>query len=149
MSGGAQEYVMGNRTTSATQTTSSTSYFATQLTNPAYYDAYRTSAADNGLFGTKPTWSSSTGEYYYNFDACTWQTCGGHANYETTTFQSVSSGAQSWGSDYSNFVYSSSPWFCRGGYSSDGSSAGVFASYEYLGGLSYSGLSFRVSLGAF
>jgi hypothetical protein len=126
MSGGAYEYVLGNRTTSASQTTSNTSYLTNAITNPAYYDAYATSAA-GGRFGTQPTGSNST-EYYYNNDVCTFETCGGQALHETKTVQSVSTGVQSWGGDYSYFVYSSFPWSLRGGISNIGSYVGLFSS---------------------
>ena len=50
-----------------------------------------------------------------------------------------------WYSDYAVFVYSSTPWFGRGGYYSDGDSAGVFDFYAYTGeGLTTRG--FRVAL---
>ena len=50
-----------------------------------------------------------------------------------------------WYSDYAVFVYSSTPWFGRGGYYSDGDSAGVFDFYAYAGeGLTTRG--FRVAL---
>ena len=119
LSGGAGEYVMGNRTTSVSQTTSSTSYFETPAKSP-YVDLYV--ATPNGPFGTNPQWpvgdSGSSSEYYYNYDVCTFETCGGTATYETTTVQSVSSYSQSWGGAGSYFVYSISPWFYRGSYSS-------------------------------
>ena len=123
LSGGAGEYVMGNRTTSASlQTTSSTTYFETPAESP-YVDLYV--AAPNGPFGTKPSWSSGSTEQYYNYDVCTFETCGGAATYETTTVQSVSSYNQSWGGTYSIFVHSSSPWFYRGS-NSDTSYASPF-----------------------
>ena len=72
-------------------------------------------------------------------NSCTWNTsgsgCGGHALFETA----------SWGGDYSVFVDSSSPWFERGGGSSDVSYAGVFAS-RYLHGDGDANLGFRAAL---
>ena len=116
LSGGAGEYVMGNRTTSDTETTQS-SYNFYEFTTPAkepYVDLY--AATPNGPFGTKPSWSSGSFEYYYNYDVCTFETCGGTVTYETTTVQSVSFNVgQSWGETFSVFVFSDSPWFCRGG----------------------------------
>lgn len=41
---------------------------------------------------------------------------------------------QSWFSDASQFVFSSNPFWERGGYHGDGASAGVFHSYYYSGG---------------
>jgi hypothetical protein len=109
-----------------------------------HFNNYTTAAG----FGAQPSWSSSSSSYYYNNDVCTWSTCGGHALHETKIQQSVSSSAQSWGSDYSNFVYSSYPWFKRGGYSGHGSYAGVFASSHY-DGYGDSNVGFRVVAGSF
>ena len=116
LSGGASEYVMGNRTTSTTETSTAPSWpevFTAPAKGP-YVDLYV--ATPNGPFGTKLSWSSAkdSEERYYNYDVCTFETCGGTATYETTTVQSVSSGYQSWGGSLSSFVYSSSPWFSRG-----------------------------------
>ena len=138
LSGGASEYVMGNRTTSDTETTqSSNNYY--EFTTPAkepYVDLYVTTP--NGPFGTKPSWSSNSSETYYNFDVCTFETCGGTATYETTTVQSVSSDYQSWGRTYSGFVTSGSPWFGRGSYSSH-NSASPFYTVNYGGNATISG----------
>jgi len=41
---------------------------------------------------------------------------------------SVSTNNQSWGSDNSNFVNSTNPWFIRGGNANNGSNAGLFNS---------------------
>ena len=114
LSGGADEYVMGNRTTSTTETSIAPlrpDYFTTPAKEP-YVDLYV--ATPNGPFGTKPSWSSGSSEVYYNYDVCTFETCGGTATYETTTVQSVSSTYLSWGGTLSYFVDSSGPWFNRG-----------------------------------
>jgi hypothetical protein len=137
LSGGAWEYVMGNR-----NATSSTTYIAT-MPNANYFNNYPVPS-----FGTQPSWSSSLDENYYNNDVCTWATCGGHALHETKTVQSVSLYTQSWGSDYSYFVHSGASWFQRGGVSNDGSTAGVFAS-DYYQGNAYNYIGFRVVLGVF
>ena len=50
-----------------------------------------------------------------------------------------------WYSDTASFVNSSNPWFERGGYYSDGDSAGVFHFY-YSSGVDYTGYGFRVVL---
>ena len=129
LSGGASEYVMGNKTTSDTQSGGSTSYMKTPA-QPPYVDLYKSS---NG-FGAKPSWSSGSSEYYYNYDVCTFETCGGTATYETTAVQSVSSLSQSWGGTNSYFVYSSFPWFNRGSNSSD-SYASPFHTFSSNGGI--------------
>lgn len=83
-----------------------------------------------------------TGDYYTNNDFCTWATCGGRALHETKTVQSVTSYDQSWGSGFSAFVDADYPWFIRGGYSNNGSYAGVFATY-YYDGVADSNIGFR------
>ena len=50
-----------------------------------------------------------------------------------------------WYSDYAFFVYSSSPWFRRGGYCGDGGNAGVFDFDSYTGE-GYTNDGFRVAL---
>ncbi len=123
---------MGNRTTNAAQTTTiRTDYFGSPAKSP-YVDLYV--ATPIGPFGTKPSWSSGSSEYYYNYDVCTFETCGGTATYETTTVQSVSGLNRSWGGTISGFVDPSGPWFYRGGYSHD-SYASPF--YTYRGSGSY------------
>ena len=126
--------------------TSRSSYMTTQA-KPPYVDLYKESQGfDYSSSGdTNPAWSTSTSAYYYNNDVCTWETCGGHALHETKQYQSVSSLRQSWGSDYSNVVYSSSRWFQRGGYANAGSGAGLFYS-NYNSGYSYSYVGFRSAL---
>ena len=136
LSGGANEYVMGNRTTDATQTTTtSTTYFKTPAKSP-YVDLY--AATPNGPFGTPPDWSSGSSEQHYNYDICTFETCGGTATYETTTVQSVSSNTQSWGGAGSYFVYSYYPWFDRGS-NSNYSNASPFYTNRVTGNSSTSG----------
>jgi hypothetical protein len=158
MAGGAFEYVMANRTTSTTEATSNTTYMATspQL---KYLDLYGvgielpnilgTGSLAHSFGGTKPSWSSGSSEIYYNFDVCTWETCGGQALSEITAVQSVSGDAQAWNSDLSIFVNSNSPWFLRSGYSGNASIAGVFVAYGHGGGDSTTGRSFRASLVGF
>ncbi len=124
LSGGTSEYVMGNKTTSDTQSGGSTSYMKTPA-QPPYVDLYKSSSG----FGTEPSWSSGSSESLYNYDVCTFETCGGTATYETTTVQSVSSDLQSWGGAYSGFMQSRYPWFSRGSSSSD-SSASPFYTFS-------------------
>ena len=139
LSGGTNEYVMGNRTTSTTETSTSPSWpeaFTTPAKEP-YVDLYV--VTPNGSFGTRPSWSSDSSEYLYNYDVCTFETCGGTATYETTTVQSVSSSNQSWGGTNSYFVGSSYPWFNRGSNSSNSYASPFYAngldgnSYTYYG----------------
>ena len=119
MSGGAWEYVMGNYSTNLSQTSNSSNNYGEVKTpiKPPYVDLYNITSNNS----------------------CTWNTsgsgCGGHALFETA----------SWGGDYSVFVDSSSPWFERGGGSSDVSYAGVFAS-RYLHGDGDANLGFRAAL---
>lgn len=78
-------------------------------------------------------------KYYdlYNIDDfryCDVETCGGQALSETA----------SWYYDYADFVYSSNPWFLRGG-SGSGSFTGAFF-FTYGDGYGYNGRGFRVVL---
>ena len=147
MSGGANEYVMGNLTGYDNQSETSDSSYMTTQAKPPYVDLYKESLgfdysdSDN----TNPAWSTSTFDLYYNNDVCTWATCGGHALHETKQYQSVSSSSQSWGGGISEFVYSSYRWFHRGGSASAGSDAGLFSSDSYSGN-SASGYGFRSAL---
>ena len=147
MSGGANEYVMGNLTGYDNQSETSDSSYMTTQAKPPHVDLYKESLgfdysdSDN----TNPAWSASTFDLYYNNDVCTWATCGGHALHETKQYQSVSGTKQSWGGDYSSFVYSSFRWFRRGGHATLGSSAGLFSSDSYSGN-SASGYGFRSAL---
>ena len=143
MSGGAYEYIMGNLTSSNTETTtpSSYSYAMRNQAKPPYVDLYKESPYGNftsGLSGSTNNpvaWSNTSSEYLWNNDICTWGNCGGHALHETKQYQSVSSSYQSWGSDGSNFIHLSYRWFVRGGYVDNRSSAGLFyASYTYGSG---------------
>ena len=139
LSGGASEYVAGNYTTSNTQTYGSATYFNTKATSP-YVDLYKTA---NG-FGTKPSWSSGSSSWYRNYDACTFETCGGSSIYETTTVQSVSGDYQSWGESYSGFVGSGGPWFSRDGESRDSDASPFYANSSY--GSNAATLGFRSAL---
>ena len=129
MAGGAWEYVMGGHTTNASQ--SMTNKHLSFAVKPPYVDLY-----------VNPPFS---GNYTSNNNLCTWATCGGHALYETKNVQSVSSVYQSWGGDYSDFVYSSYPWFERGGNANDDSYAGLFGS-DYGNGYTDYDYGFRVAL---
>jgi hypothetical protein len=153
MVGGAYEYVMGNRTTKTTGATSNTSYMKTspQL---KYLNLYGVGIELPNIlgtgslahsFGTQPSWSSGSDEYLYNYDVCTWETCGGQALSETTAVQSVSYFLQAWSSEISSFADSGMPWFRRGGLSFFASDAGVFAALGY-DGIGEDGDSFRASL---
>ena len=137
MSGGANEYVMG----------------VTKDANGNLMLGYD-STYNSGFNGTLTYGGNYTegidfpeSNYYDVYDY------GGRTNYsrrilgdgtgEMGPFQSVKS---SWYNDYADFVYSSVPWFARGGSYSNGSGAGVFY-FIYSGGHAYSGVSFRLVLG--
>ena len=132
LSGGVSEFVAGNYTTSNTQTYGSTKNFNTKATTP-YVDLYRTADGFTSSSSSKPSWSAGTSSYRYNYDVCTFETCGGDATYETTIAQSVSSYYQSWGGSDSYFVYPSNPWFYRSS-NSGYSYASPFLTYSNSGG---------------
>jgi hypothetical protein len=110
-----------------------------------YYQTYDVSIFTN-------TYDNSSGGTIYGYDGnnnfCTYQTCGGQALHETKSVQSVSSSLQSWGLDYSRFVDADSPWFIRGGYSYNGSHAGLFSSL-YAYGAAYRSVGWRAVAGAY
>ena len=83
---------------------------------------------------------------FTNFNACTFETCGGQALYETTGVDKVK-GAR-WNSDYAMFVGKGYKWFERGGDATNGPGAGVFATYAG-DGYAYFKFAFRVVLGSF
>ena len=129
MAGGAWEYVMGGHTTNASQ--SMTNKHLSFAVKPPYVDLY-----------VNPPFS---GHDKSNNNLCAWATCGGHALYETKNVQSVSGNNQSWGGDYSSFVYSSNPWFLRGDCAYSGSNAGLFSS-NGSNGYTVNDYGFRVAL---
>ena len=83
---------------------------------------------------------------FTNFNACTFETCGGQALYETTGVDKVK-GAR-WNNDYAMFVDKNYPWFERGGDATNGPGAGVFATYAGAGYAQFR-FAFRVVLGSF
>ena len=133
MSGGTDEYVMGNLTSYNDQSKSYNVYYAGNPIKPPYVDLYKESPNGNftsGLSGKNNnpiSWSSATIERYWNNDVCTWDTCGGHALHETKLYQSqsVTYYDPSWGSVDSNFANSDTRWFSRGGIANS-SDAGLF-----------------------
>ena len=120
MSGGAWEYVAGYVNNG---NSSLTSYGSSLV---------------NGDAKTKNVYSKASSDSYennYNANSSKY----GDAVYETST---NGSGSTSWYGDYSNFPYTSSPFFRRGGYYNNGTNAGVFSFNDSYGN-SYSGSSFR------
>ncbi len=96
-----------------------------------------------GSSGFDTTWFVNNTKYYDkytvdSYDACTNtdkdNECKGHALGETV----------GWYGDYAYFVYSSFPWFGRGGDYNFAASAGVFGFSTYNGNSSYDGYSFRI-----
>mgnify|MGYP004496452683 CR=1 FL=1 len=133
MSGGAWEYVAGY-TTGATTVggssgiTSLYSNFFTDSTYTKYWDKY-----------------TSTTNTNYNYRLL------GDATGEMGPFQNTSDpdgksrNKSNWYGDYAHFVYSSYPWFIRGGYWYSGSESGAFAFNNNAGGAS-ADYSYRVVL---
>ena len=113
MSGGADEYVMGNMKNTSNEFYSSMAGFTT-APDAKYYDSYK--------YDTNET-SHARGKL-------------GDATKETlATFGNTSGG---WYSDYVSFPYFSESWFLRGGNYGSGTNAGVFYFYNYYGsGFSY------------
>ena len=120
MSGGAWEYVAG--------------YVNNGHGNLTNYG----SSLVNGDAKTKNVYSKASSDSYennYNANSSKY----GDAVYETST---NGSGSTSWYGDYSYFPGTSGPFFGRGGYYNNGTSAGVF-SFSNISGGSSSSSSFR------
>ncbi|MBE6161770.1 MAG: hypothetical protein E7158_06095 [Firmicutes bacterium] len=121
MSGGAWEYMASYRDT----TLGSSGFDASTITNydSKYFDVYSNSSNDYDY--SKRILGDATGEMgpFYDYTTGTWT---GHYN--------------NWYADYSYFVYSSYPWFVRGGYYYYGVLAGPFGfAYDTGGSDSYFG----------
>jgi hypothetical protein len=135
MAGGAYDMVMANYNNTATNFT--TMPFA------AYANIYPASP-----FNTRPTWSASSNATYYGFDVCNWTLCGGQANYEVNTVQSVTADF-GWLGDYSRMPSSNGyVWTIRGGRADNGANAGIFAQSDG-NGASQAYIGFRAVLGAY
>ena len=118
MSGGTDEYVMGNYSTNLSQTSNGAWGDEVKIPiKPPYVDIYNITSADD----------------------CTWSVggsgCGGHALFETT----------SWGYTGSGFAESSFSWFGRGGHVRGSSTSGVFAR-SWASGITSDDSGFRVAL---
>ena len=131
MAGGVGEFVAGSYTTT---NDSSTNGITTAISEP-YVNLYKSS---DGFSQGTVAWQDQSGEgtkgYLYNFQICKWSNCGAQDLHETRSVQSVTAWNDGWGSDSSYFVYASTPWLVRGGITSFGSRADIFAAYGYSGG---------------
>ena len=125
------EFVMASYSTD--RNTSSNMNFSSPARSP-YVDIYPSSIFNGGMLD--------------NNDRCSWEYCGGQAMYETKIAQSISDYHQSWGDNQSFFVYSSEPWFERGGFYDWGMYTGIFATSNDEGDGTSDGYSdsFRVVL---
>lgn len=87
MSGGAWDYALGNVTSGLGNATTVSPYEFVVDIEPPYVDLYRTA---DGFDGERPAWwitGTNMSQEEWNTDVCTWDTCGGHALYETENFQ--------------------------------------------------------------
>ena len=99
----------------------------------------RVSVAANDYFGDDTPRPPYVNLYYNlnNFNACTYDTCGGQALYETNNGHSVDPNAyitpdNQWNGQQADFVNDYAYWFARGG-SAAWQDAGIFAANSYLG----------------
>jgi hypothetical protein len=136
MSGGAYDYVAAN------YNNVTNSAITTMFTLP-YGNIYSSTP-----FGTKPAWSGSSDQTYFGYDACNWTLCGGQANYETTTVQSVTTD-QSWNGNYSRFPLSSSnyEYAIRGGCACSATVLNGIFSQSNSAGAAQGYMGFRAMLG--
>ena len=127
MSGGAWEYVAAYVNNGNSNLTN----YGSSLVNG---DAKTKNVYSKGSSDSRDNnYSANSGKY-------------GDAVYETSANGNASS--SSWYGDYSNFPYTSNPFFLRGGYYDGGTSAGVFSFNGDNGNGSYSDSSFRPVLAA-
>ncbi|MCL2038586.1 IPT/TIG domain-containing protein [Candidatus Saccharibacteria bacterium] len=120
MSGGAYDMVMANYNNTPTNITT--------MPPAAFITLYMASP-----FNTQPAWSASSNATYFGFDVCDWTLCGGHANYEVNTAQSVTTDS-GWLSDYSRMPSANGyVWTLRGGNAENGASSGIFAQSDANG----------------
>jgi hypothetical protein len=151
MAGGAWEAVMGNYVSAYNQSYSNcdSSYVLGEPIGANYRDIYL-DADFNTNGSNKLAWMTSTDVDYNNFDFCTFATCGGQANYEVTSVQSVSNYIdQGWNSDHTLFSdFSCRQWFWRGGTAQSNHNTGLFSSYSQQG-IYANNAGFRVSLSTF
>ena len=122
MSGGVWEYVAGFRNVSSGNVGSSgLSVTNTTGDNAKYFDVYDNSVDSDTAYNKRIL---------------------GDAIGELGPFQSYVS---SWYDDYALFVYSSYPWFGRGGSVGSGSGAGLFG-FDHFSGGGNTGRGFRLVL---
>ena len=130
MSGGANEYVMGNMSSVKTGYTffpSSSSFASSWYTTSTA--KYVTTYAYDTVYNNQKA---------YNRGRL------GDATAETLLAASYTGGV--WYSDYAGFPYSDSAWFIRGGRYNNGLYAGVFCSYRNANGDDYTDTSSRAAL---
>ena len=125
MSGGGQEYVAASHSDNLNNSNTN-SCFGPNAAHPPYVNTYNITDLNN----------------------CTFNTCGGQALYETNNGTGDGYGYNQWNGQWLNIgsFASFSPWFYRGGYYDDGSSAGLFSARD---GTGYGGdydSAFRVAL---
>ena len=121
LSGCVWEYTTGYVSNGNANINSYGKSYASTETNPEGYKTLSTKYAT-----VYPYDSNNAGDKYNNSKSETYGF--GDAILETST-RSV--GSNSWNRDYSNFPYSSYPFFARGGHCGDNSSAGMFAFSSY------------------
>ena len=92
------------------------------------------------------TWPVSNNAAWYNYDVCTWETCGGQALHEVQSVMSVANDSQSWGGAVSNFAFAGSPWTVYGGSARFGTRASIFASETNNGNDALKSITMRATL---
>ena len=98
--------------------------------------------------GSNFSYSASTAKYIDTYAYGTSyanQTAYNRARLGDATGEVVASSGTAWNNDYADFVYSSWPWFVRGGSYVTGSNAGVF-NFDDGSGTAYSYYSARAAL---
>ena len=119
MSGGANEYMMGNMVYSNGQPMSGNS------TSYNYNSAFTGILSDGTTF--TGTYAFPSKRYYdkYSYGTSYSEYTRGKLG-DATKEMAPTGTSDNWYGDYVNFPYGSNPWFIRGGYYDNGANAGAF-----------------------
>ena len=132
MSGCSWEYVMGVMEDSLNSNVPASGY------NTQYNSGYNGKNLNDGTTTTGVSFPES--KYYDIYKYGT-----SNSDYTRYHLGDATTETKGWNGDYKNFVYSSGPWFLRGGVCSNGTNAGALAFYN-THGHAYSSYSVRAVL---
>jgi hypothetical protein len=144
MSGGYDEYTLGNLSNGLNIGTPKDSGFTAGSNNEQYYVGI-----NNKYFDLYPNSIFTATDEFTGSNKCTWATCGGQALHETRMVQTIGTDQrnQAWLNQNTTFVTPTSPWTRRGGtYHATGDTEGLFFVSNTFGGGTTQYYGYRVSL---